>query len=157
MTVSLSPSFQLTISQNFTSSHFRNLTKTVVCSYIRAVSDTMQDTENCSWTLCRSLQAGICHVIGEVQPCFRAKVRNYMAALGFACLHVEFVCIWQPVLSIQQNLLTSVSEATHMLRRSCSAGGPNFLAHHYKKPIFVSKGRGWVGLLLIMLVDWKQN
>lgn len=110
MTVSLSPSFQLTISQNFTSSHFRNPTKTVVCSYIRAVSDTMQDTENCSWTLCRSLQAGICHVIGEVQPCFRAKVRNYVAALGFACLHVEFVCIWQPVLSIQQNLLTSVQK-----------------------------------------------
>lgn len=49
------------------------------------------------------------------------------------------------------------SEATQMLGRSCSAGGPNFLAHHYKKPIFVSKGRGWVGLLLIMLVDWKQN
>lgn len=63
-------------SQKFPPTLFRDLLKLL---HQRLWSDTAQEPENHSWTPHRFLEAGTCHLLGEVHPFFNAQVRTHVA------------------------------------------------------------------------------
>lgn len=59
----------------------------------------------------------------------------------------------QDLTKVSSEMFRSYSD----VKEKWSGGKPSFLFHHCNRSVFVSNGRGWVVLLLIILVDWKWH